>query len=70
MGYYLYKSKLVATLLCFFLGFIGVHRFHVDKIWTGILLIGTGGLCGTGSLVDFIMILIGSFTDKAGYPLR
>ena len=70
VGYYPYKSKLAAALLCFFLGVLGVHRFYVGKIGTGLIWLCTGGLCGFGALVDFIMILVGSFTDKAGYPLR
>lgn len=70
VGYYPYKNKLAAALLCFFLGVLGVHRFYVGKIGTGLIWLCTGGLCGFGALVDFIMILVGSFTDKAGYPLR
>ncbi len=35
------KSRLVALLLCFFLGYLGVHRFYVGKIGTGIPMIVT-----------------------------
>lgn len=31
------KSKATAALLCFFLGTLGVHRFYMGKIGTGIL---------------------------------
>ena len=64
------KSKVVALLLCFFLGSLGVHRFYVGKIGTGILYLCTLGLCGIGTLVDFIMIAIGSFRDSMGLPLH
>lgn len=64
------KSKLVAALLCFFLGGLGVHRFYVGKIGTGILWLLTFGLFGIGTLVDFIMILVGSFKDGAGLPIK
>lgn len=63
------KSRLVAVLLCFFLGALGIHRFYVGKVGTGILYIFTVGLFGIGVLVDFIMILVGSFTDKSGLPV-
>jgi len=56
----------VATLLCFFLGVLGIHRFYVGKIGTGILWLLTGGILGFGALVDFIMILVGAFRDKEG----
>lgn len=69
-GYYPYKSKMVALLLSIFLGWLGVHRFYVGKVGTGILWALSGGLCGIGWLVDIIMILVGSFRDKAGMPLK
>lgn len=51
------KSKLVAILLCFFLGIFGIHRFYEGKIITGILWLCTGGILGIGWLVDFIILL-------------
>ena len=64
------KSKLVAALLCFFLGALGVHRFYVGKVGTGVLYLLTCGLFGIGILVDFIMILVGAFKDKEGNPVK
>lgn len=58
------KSRLAAALLCFFLGVLGIHRFYVGKIGTGILWLLTGGIFGIGALIDFIMILVGAFKDK------
>lgn len=60
------KSRLVATLLCFFLGYFGAHRFYVGKIGTAILMILTVGGCGLWVLIDLILIIIGRFTDQAG----
>ncbi len=59
------KSRMAAALLAFFLGGLGIHRFYVGKIGTGILIIVTiGGFFGIWVLIDFIMILVGSFKDK------
>ena len=63
------KSKVVAALLCFFLGGLGIHRFYVGKIGSGILMLLTSGGCGIWALIDFIMILCGSFKDSDGRPL-
>lgn len=70
MASYPYKSKLVAALLCFFLGFFGIHRFYVGKYGTGLIWLFTLGLGGIGVIVDFIVILIGGFRDKANMPLK
>lgn len=58
------KSRLAATLLCFFLGVLGIHRFYVGKVGTGLIQLLTGGGLGIWVLIDFIMILVGTFRDK------
>lgn len=63
------KSRLAAALLCFFVGFLGVHRFYVGKIGTGILMILTLGGFGIWTLIDFIIICCGTFKDAKGLPL-
>lgn len=64
------KSKGAAAVLCFFLGVLGIHRFYVGKIGTGLLWMFTFGLFGFGEVIDFIMILCGSFTDGDGALLK
>lgn len=60
------KSRLAAALLAWFLGIFGIHRFYVGKVGTGILMIVTLGGLGIWALIDFIVILVGSFKDKEG----
>ena len=51
------KNWLATLLLCLFLGGIGVHRFYVGKVGTGILQLITLGGCGIWTLIDLIMII-------------
>jgi len=62
-------SRMVAFLLCLFLGGFGVHRFYVGKGGSGLLYLCTGGLFYIGWFIDLILILAGSFTDNFGLPL-
>lgn len=64
------KTGLVTLLLCFFLGGLGMHRFYVGKIGTGLLQLFTLGGFGIWVLIDFIMIILGSFTDKEGKKIK
>ena len=73
------KSKAVTAVLCLFLGGLGVHRWYVGKVGTGLILpimiIGGAGASETeigpfvllaGSiwlLLDLVAILINKFTD-------
>lgn len=63
------KSRLVALLLSFFLGWAGIHRFYVGKAGTGIIMFFTMGGFGMWYLLDLIMIATGSFKDNANLPL-
>ena len=63
------KSKITALLLCIFLGTLGVHRFYVGKVGTGIIWLLTLGIFGIGVIIDIIMIAIGKFKDKQGLLL-
>ena len=63
------RSRAIAAILAWFLGVIGIHRFYVGKVGTGILMIFTLGGLGIWVLIDFILILVGSFRDKEERPL-
>ncbi|MCA9482695.1 MAG: TM2 domain-containing protein [Nitrospina sp.] len=46
-------SYSVAWILLTFLGWLGIHRFYMGKIWTGLLYLLTGGLLLVGVVYDF-----------------
>ena len=64
------KGFVPTILLCFFLGALGAHRFYVGKIGTGILQLLTLGGLGIWVLIDFIIIVTGSFKDKEELPIK
>lgn len=64
------KDWLVTLLLCFFVGYLGIHRFYVGKTGTGIAQLLTCGGCGVWALIDFIIIIMGNFTDAEGKVIK
>ncbi|MDD7275938.1 MAG: TM2 domain-containing protein [Treponema sp.] len=63
------KSRTTVALIALFFGSLGIHRFYVGKVGTGILQILLTCCFGLGcvwALIDLIIILCGNFTDKAG----
>lgn len=60
------KDWLTTLLLCFFLGFLGVHRFYTGHTAIGVVQLLTLGGCGIWTLVDFIIIIVGNFKDAQG----
>ena len=68
-GGYVHKSKWVAFFLCLLFGYLGIHRFYVGKIGTGIIWLFTFGFFGIGWVLDLLFILLGGFKDKAGQCL-
>lgn len=63
------KSFLVTWLLSYFLGVLGVDRFYLGKIGTGVLKLVTIGGCGVWWLIDLILVLAGQTKDRDGYRL-
>lgn len=63
------RKILPVFLLAFLLGPLGVHRFFVGKVGTGLLQLFTLGGLGIWVLVDLVMIATGNFSDKEGNKL-
>jgi TM2 domain-containing membrane protein YozV len=64
------KEFIPTLLLAFLVGVFGAHRFYVGKTGTGILQLLTLGGLGIWAFIDVIMIIVGSFKDKDGLPIK
>lgn len=64
------KGFVPTLLLAVLIGGLGVHRFYVGKIGTGILMMVTFGGFGLWVLIDIIMIATGNFKDVDGLPVK
>lgn len=60
------KSKTTALVLSILLGGIGVDRFYLGLIGSGILKLVTGGGLGIWYIIDIILIATGKLKGKKG----
>ena len=63
------KSRWMEFFLCVFLGYLGVHRFYVGKVGSGLIYLFTGGFFGLGWVLDALRLLFGTFRDRYGHRL-
>lgn len=52
------RSLLIAYLLWFFLGYLGIHRFYLGRPFTGVLWLLSGGLLGIGWIFDLFWTVV------------
>lgn len=64
------KSFVATWLLSWLFGGLGIDRFYLGKIGTGILKLITFGGFGIWYLIDLILTLAGVQKDKSGYRLQ
>lgn len=64
------RSRGATLALAIVGGIVGLHRFYVGKVGTGVLMILTAGGFGLWWLYDLIVITAGDFRDGDGRPVR
>jgi len=64
------KNIVIATILSFFLGGLGVDRFYLGNIGLGLGKLLTLGGFGVWSLIDFLYIVLGYAKDGDELPVK
>ena len=60
------KSRMTTLLLWVFAGFLGLHRFYVGRVGSGVLWFVSFGLFSVGWIYDLVMVATGEFVDDQG----
>jgi TM2 domain-containing membrane protein YozV len=64
------KKRSVALVLCMLFGWLGLHRFYVDKHVTALIMMLSLGGFGLWYFIDLIWVIAGTFEDKEGKVLH
>lgn len=63
------RNYFIALGLSIIVGYLGVDRFYMGKIGTGILKLITAGGFGIWYIIDIVLIASGSMRDKQGQSM-
>jgi TM2 domain-containing membrane protein YozV len=63
------KNGTLLIVLCIFFGIFGAHRFYAGKTKSAIVQLLTLGGLGIWTVIDFLFILFGEFTDADGLKI-
>jgi TM2 domain-containing membrane protein YozV len=63
-------GKRPVLILCLFFGFLGIHRFYLQKFRSGALQLFTLGGLGLWTIRDLYKIVTGQFKDQRGYRIQ
>ena len=63
------RSFVATWLLSWLFGTLGIDRFYLGKVGTGLLKLLTLGGLGLWTFVDLLVVLCGGQRDKDGLPL-
>ena len=57
------REFLIALILSIFVGYLGIDRMYLGKVWTGLLKLITAGGLGLWWLIDILLIAFASMRD-------
>jgi len=69
-GVFSQKEWVVALILSFVVGPLGVDRFYLGQVGLGVIKLLTCGGFGIWTLIDLILIAMNRLPDVDGLPLR
>lgn len=64
------KNAWIYAILLWFFGYLGIHKFYVNKTGWGIAYLLTIGFFGMGIFIDYIILIFVKIKDNDGKELE